>query len=592
MSDIVKTGRPNSVRKRLMFAAGLSALCAFAMPAFAVNGDANDKSASADKKVKIVSNAALAGGKAKKVVADEPAGAAAKAKIAPDAGGGAEKAGVVETVVVTARKRDETLVQVPISMQAFTEKTIQAAQINDLQDIAVQSGFTFQEGVSTAAAGRTFGTIVFRGLQSTYGAARENSGSLFIDGIYISGGQSSVDTTDVERIEVLKGPQNVYFGRNTFGGAVNLITKNPSDTFGGSFSADGTARGTSNLNASVEGPIIDGILSGRLTVNSLNKVAEYHTSDGGDLGAEKTTGVTGTLYATPLDGWWMRLRAHYQEDNDSAADVGFLPGVTYGSSCAGKTFRGSDANGNPVPVTLTQAYFCNGTIPSFGALGAAALDQNTALPAGFANQITSNSVNDPFLGRVPQLNHSGLRRDVLQLSFQTGVALPDNFDFNFSAGYNAAKSDTIWDVDRGTNNLFISAQPVIRTDLKLDARVSSDQSQRLRGLIGVNYFNSQDEESQIDNGYFTGFTTAINTGNYINDASSVAVGMSFPSRRSLLMNEYRMTLVWTATPISATNPSMDDTLKLVCVSRSASRPPTGSVTNTLKKMITGNLKFP
>ena len=79
MSDIVKTGRPNSVRKRLMFAAGLSALCAFAMPAFAVNGDANDKSASADKKVKIVSNAALAGGKAKKVVADEPAGAAAEA---------------------------------------------------------------------------------------------------------------------------------------------------------------------------------------------------------------------------------------------------------------------------------------------------------------------------------------------------------------------------------------------------------------------------------------------------------------------------------------------------------------------------------
>ena len=58
------------------------------------------------------------------------------------------------------------------------------------------------------------------------------------------------------------------------------------------------------------------------------------------------------------------------------------------------------------------------------------------------------------------------------------------------------------------------------------------------------------------------------------------------------MNEYRMTLVCTATPISATNPSMDETLKLVAVSHSASKPPTGSVTSTLKKMISGNFKLP
>ena len=53
-----------------------------------------------------------------------------------------------------------------------------------------------------------------------------------------------------------------------------------------------------------------------------------------------------------------------------------------------------------------------------------------------------------------------------------------------------------------------------------------------------------------------------------------------------------MTLVCTATPISATKPSIDDTLKLVCVSRSASSPPTGSVTSTLKKMMSGNFKLP
>ena len=58
------------------------------------------------------------------------------------------------------------------------------------------------------------------------------------------------------------------------------------------------------------------------------------------------------------------------------------------------------------------------------------------------------------------------------------------------------------------------------------------------------------------------------------------------------MNEYRMTLVWTATPISATNPKPDDTLKFVPVSLSASRPPTGTVTSTLNMMISGNFRLP
>jgi len=76
------------------------------------------------------------------------------------------------------------------------------------------------------------------------------------------------------------------------------------------------------------------------------------------------------------------------------------------------------------------------------------------------------------------------------------------------------------------------------------------------------------------------------------DASCVAVTMSFPSSRSLLMNYYRMTLVCTATPISATKPKPDETLKCVSVSFSASSPPTGTVTRTLNMMISGNFRLP
>ena len=139
--------------------------------------------------------------------------------------------------------------------------------------------------LSTAPTGRFQGTIIFRGLNaSSFGAPRDNSGSLFIDGVFVSGGQQSVNTADVERIEVLKGPQNAYFGRSTFGGAVNFITRNPSADFGGEVNLRATARGSVDGDASIEGSIASG-LTGRITAYTHNKVAQYFATDGGELGA-------------------------------------------------------------------------------------------------------------------------------------------------------------------------------------------------------------------------------------------------------------------------------------------------------------------
>ena len=118
----------------------------------------------------------------------------------------AAAAGKIEEVTVTARRRPEEQVNVPISMQVLSAAKIQAAGIFDLNTLQYQAGFTFQQAASTAAGGREFPALIFRGLQSTYGGGQDNSGSLFVDGIYISAGQASIDTIDVSRIEVLKGP--------------------------------------------------------------------------------------------------------------------------------------------------------------------------------------------------------------------------------------------------------------------------------------------------------------------------------------------------------------------------------------------------
>jgi iron complex outermembrane receptor protein len=435
----------------------------------------------------------------------------------------------LEEVVVTARQRSEKQVDVPISIQAFTEAEIKAKDITDLNSLQAQAGFTFQQAASTQGGGREFPALIMRGLQSTYGGGQDNSGSVFVDGVYVSAGQASIDTADVSRIEVLKGPQNVYFGKNTFGGAINFITANPTDTFQGSVETSGTMRGSSNLNAMVEGPLIPGLLDGRLTVLDYTKAAQYHTSDGGDLGAENTRAITGTLYMTPSDSMWFRFRGHYQQDDDSAADLGFIPGSQFGSNCNGG--KATNAGGNAVPVHLSGPYFC-GTIPSLDQTGVGVLDQNTALPPLFAQGLATNDFGgkpDPFLSGVPSLTHSGLRRDLLELSTQAGFDLPYNANLAINLGYNQSESNDIWDLDRSPNEVFINAQPIISSDYTFDARIASDQSERLRGLIGASYFHSQYQLSQDDDNFY-GYAplsflysgTSVQASSYINETDETS----------------------------------------------------------------------
>ncbi len=411
----------------------------------------------------------------------------------------------LEEVVVTARARSETLVQVPISVQAFSESQIRAANITDLNALQFQAGFTFQQAASTAAAGREFPTLVFRGLEPTYGGDQQgNSGSLFVDGVFISSGLASVDTSDVKQIEVLKGPQNVFFGKNTFGGAINFITKNPGNSFGGDVDASVSGRGSSDVSASVEGPLIDGILTGRIGVHSYIKAAQYHATDGGDLGAEKSQGVTAVLYATPIDELWIRFRGHYQQDDDSAADIGFIPGSTFGKTCNGGS--GTDNNGNPIAVHLAAPYFC-GTIPSLAQTGASVLDQNTAIPTPFGTSLNTNKwgpvgASEPLLSKVPSLSHSGLRRDLIETSLQGEYDLPYDATLAVNAGYNSFTSLAIWDLDRTPNGVFLNAQPIVSSDETFDVRVSSDQSGSLRGVVGVSYFHSDYQTDQLDDNFY------------------------------------------------------------------------------------------
>jgi iron complex outermembrane receptor protein len=413
----------------------------------------------------------------------------------------------LQEVIVTARKHQENELEVPISVESFSATDLAQAGIYDLQSLKDEAGFTFQQTASTSPGGRDQGSLIFRGLQSTYGDVRENSGSLFVDGVFISGGQASISTVDVDRVEVLKGPQNTYFGRNTFGGAINFITKAPSDDFKVDLTASGTDRGSSDDVLTLQGPIIKGLLDGRITLNSHIKGAEYRASDGGDLGAEQTEAVDGSLSFTPDNGLKLRFNAHYQEDDDSAAAMGYLAGqAAYGNTCGGKTFHGysslpNGGQGAPVAVTLSQEYFCGSipTISQLSALGYRVVDANTALQPAYLPIQINNSLGNVFQGDVPRLDHQGLRRNLFRFSVIGEYALPFNATASFNAGYDTSATNVVWDVDRTSSLSFTSSLPELQNDLTIDARVASDQTRPLRGLVGVSYFSDllQYEEDSL-----------------------------------------------------------------------------------------------
>ena len=402
----------------------------------------------------------------------------------------AAASGGLEEIVVTARKRAENLMEVPISVQSFSSADLNAAGVFDLQGLKDEAGFTFQQTASTGAGGRNEGSIVFRGLQSTYGDVRENSGSLFVDGIFVSGGQASVNLIDIDHVEVLKGPQNTYFGRNTFGGAINFITKAPSDEFRGEVSASETNRGSTDDAITLQGPLVKGLLDGRFTAFNHIKGAEYTASDGGPLGAESSKGFDASLNFTP-GGFTVRFNGHYQKDDDSAAAMGYLPGqAPYGNSCGGQTFHGQNAQGVSVPVTLSQEYIC-GHIPTLNQLennGFNVVDANTALPPAYVPIGVGNSLNNAIQSKVPGLDHSGMARDLLRLSILSQFELPYDATASFNVGYNQSFTNTIWDVDRSSTQSFTSSEPTVSEDLTVDARLASDQKRALRAMVGASYF--------------------------------------------------------------------------------------------------------
>jgi iron complex outermembrane receptor protein len=197
---------------------------------------------------------------------------AAAAHGAPAVAEDAAPADALEEVTVTAQRRPELERDVPISMTVFT-----AAQIENQNFLGVESYFADTPNVSFTSEGtRDRKELSLRGISdqlSPDNNIREGSFGFYIDDFNVAQGTSNPEIVDIDRIEILRGPQGTYFGRNSVGGAVNITTKQPTNDFFAEAGVQYSSFNTVDSHAIVNLPRVDDHLALRI-------VGRDETSDG------------------------------------------------------------------------------------------------------------------------------------------------------------------------------------------------------------------------------------------------------------------------------------------------------------------------
>jgi iron complex outermembrane receptor protein len=228
------------------------------------------------------------------------AGAPAFANESTDAAPSAEQADTSDgtEIVVTARKRAETLQDVPLAVTAVTDADLQLRNVQDVNGLygEVPGLFTAPGSVNNSA---DTAYLTMRGVG--FNAGLEPAVGVFLDGMYVPQLGFDAAFLDLERVEVLRGPQGTLFGRNTQGGAVNLVSRRPGAELRGKLLLEAADFGTFRAAGSISGPVTDGLYAGvsvehRRTDGYLDNIILGGTQDW-----SKQTSVRGTLRWVPSD---------------------------------------------------------------------------------------------------------------------------------------------------------------------------------------------------------------------------------------------------------------------------------------------------
>lgn len=364
----------------------------------------------------------------------------------------------LQEVKVTSRRIEEEAQNVPLPITVVSAATIRNKGFENVQDISrFTPGFTFHESF-----GRVLDRPIVRGQVNIQG---EPNASFFIDGVFVQGNISGYDLSDVERVEVIRGPQSALFGRRTFSGAINFVTKPPSNTPEGGASLQFGNYGQKQVRLNYSAPITD-TWSFRLNAYRNQTDGLYYNSVSGkdDLGGQTTTSFGGSLYWHPNSAFSATLRANYQHNQDqSPAFYRYsLAQANCGGTATGQVYAFF------APIYTGRPYQC-GTLK-------------------VPDQFAINTPDFRLAGYGPGVNSSAVRTSLaMNYYFENGWQLSSTTAYNTSDDYLGIDQD--YSGIRGFGGAFESFNSQPTHDFSQEFRLASDQTKPLHGLVGVYLYN-------------------------------------------------------------------------------------------------------
>ncbi|NJN00364.1 MAG: TonB-dependent receptor [Aquincola sp.] len=406
----------------------------------------------------------------------------------------------LEEVVVTARKREESLQDVPLAVTALSAEQISDRQVQSIDDLA-----RFTPGLVFAKAfGRSNDRPVIRGLASVLAGTNgtvETGAAYFVDGIYYPGDITSLDMADVARVEVIRGPQSALYGRNTYSGAVNFITRSPGDSFDGAASAN-FDKDEVGANLRLSGPL--GEKAGGGVSMRYNKFDGQWVNQltGKTIGSEESKSISGVLELTPTDDVTLRFRATWGEDRDgsrplffqSAGDNDCYPGLR------------SLASYNSTSTTNNNQYFCGEIQPGIIALNDAPVTGRFRWSRHSDDtEHGSNACHGRVYDTRQGLVFSGVERDLaIASAIGTWDIFGSGYTLTVDGGAREDKRKTGSDSDHSSVNIIqapingvqrqaLGAATAIdeTRDYSAEIKINSPEDARFRWLLGAYHYDQE-----------------------------------------------------------------------------------------------------
>ena len=359
-------------------------------------------------------------------------------------------------ILVTARKREERAQDIPSSITAFSSERIKALGIRDITEVALQTpGFSMQN------ASRQNEQPFIRGMSANSVFRQSQTASFFVDGIYVSGVGRAIGLDDIERVEVVLGPQAVYFGRATFAGAINYVSKRPEfDGPGGDATATIGEHGLFEIQTGLNAPVSDKF--------AFRVFGQYHTYngeyrnqlDGRRVGDEENGGFSASVRLRPIDDLDIIGRVQYTMFDDGHSAV---------------TLYSSALNNNCLPNAAGVRQFYCGKLRN---------------PTEADINLNLNQLYGGGFRKIEQARYS------LLATWTIG-----EFQLNSVTGYNTERDGLSSDGDATRfapqAGLLQSYFKSYDTDFFHEMRVSSPQDKPIRVVLGGSYFTSNRTDNSL-----------------------------------------------------------------------------------------------